>query len=1142
MTVIKKVKATGFKSFAKPTELTFAKDYSCIIGANGSGKSNISDSLCFVLGRLSAKSLRADKSANLIYNGGKKGNPAKHAEVSVVFDNSENSFPVKAKELEVKRVLNQKGNSIYKVNGETRTRQQVLDLLRMAKINPDGYNIVLQGDITHMADMPAEERRKVLEDISGISMFEEKKEKALRELERVEAKLNETEIVMTERETYLRELKKDRDQALKYKDLEKNITRNKATYLNIQLKNREDKLKEFELRILKNQKDIDNIKENISSVRNEIDNKKKLLNELTEKIESKGPSESLTSDIENLREIILKSEARAESLNNEIKRIEERKKQLMNNIQESDVKSKNLLKEKEEISSKLAYLKKDKITLSKSLDEFRQKHNLDTIEKELSNLDSKIESLKNILTEKEEEKRLLLRNKDQLVFKLTNIEDSINKAANKKQQEEINHFKSEFKAVSEKLNKNLAENLSLTAQLTNARNSLYKNQEEYAGIKAHHVSVVESSGASLAIKKIKESNIKGIHGIVSELAETNKKYSLSLEIAAGPRINSIVVENDQIAADCIKYLKEKKLGIATFLPLNKLKEKPLANTNLGHGLAVNLIKFDQKYKAVFSYVFGSTIIVDNISAARKIGIGEMRMATLDGDLVESSGAMIGGYRQRKFGSFKETGSSDKLDLIETEIERLRNIIKTLDKRKIENDSLIDSLREEKANFEASIIKIEKSIPNLDVKSLIKEKSVLDKELSKIDSTLSSLEKAISVSRLELNKLLPLRLESSKKISEKQSSSSMSKLEEFEKNKEKLTEQEILLSTHLKNIDTQVIDMIGPEKENILKIIKEHDKEINNFNKEISELLSQISKGNNQLKEKQLEEKKLYSGFKQLFANRNKTTEEIQKKELKINNEENKIALFEDRINNFNIEKAKILGEIAGLKKEFEPFENVQLRKGLTFEQLRDEIYKFEKMLKDMGNVNLRSLEIYNEVNKEYEDIFGKVKKLRSEKEDVVIMISEIESKKTDVFMKTFNHINKNFENIFSQLSTKGTAHLALENRENPLEGGIHILVKITTDKFLEIKSLSGGEKTLTALAFIFAIQEYDPASFYVFDEVDAALDKRNSELLANLIKKYSEKAQYIVITHNDAVIHSASNLYGVSMRENGVSNVVSLKV
>jgi len=235
-------------------------------------------------------------------------------------------------------------------------------------------------------------------------------------------------------------------------------------------------------------------------------------------------------------------------------------------------------------------------------------------------------------------------------------------------------------------------------------------------------------------------------------------------------------------------------------------------------------------------------------------------------------------------------------------------------------------------------------------------------------------------------------------------------------------------------------------------------------------------------------------------------------------------------------------EILNIKYSFGN-EKLMQKNGLELDKSKkDEISKFESLIKNLGNVNLRALEIYEQVQREYESLELKSSKLKEEKQDVLKVIDEVESKKTSTFMKTFSKINGNFESIFSQLTTKGTAHLVLENQESPLEGGIQILVRISTDKYLDIKSLSGGEKTMTALAFIFAIQEYDPASFYVFDEVDAALDKRNSELLANLIKKYSEKAQYIVITHNDAVIHTASQLYGVSMRENGISNVVSLKI
>ncbi|MAG52678.1 MAG: chromosome segregation protein SMC [Nanoarchaeota archaeon] len=1142
MTVIKRIKSTGFKSFAKPTELKFGNDFSGVIGPNGSGKSNVVDSLCFVLGRLSAKSLRADKAANLIYNGGKKGNPAKHAEVSIIFDNTKNDFPIKAQEVEVKRLLNQKGNSTYRINGEHRTRQQVVDLLRTAKINPDGHNIVLQGDIVHMAEMPTEERRRVIEEISGISVFEDKKIKALKELEKVNTQLSETEIVMTERETYLKELKKDRDLALKYKDLEKNINRNKATYFSTQIKTKEEKIKDTELRVLKNQKDTDRIKNNIEKLKQDIETSTSTLNSLTERIESKGPGESLTKEIENLKESLLKSTTRIESIKNEISRINQRKQQLGSDVSDSESKSKSFSKEKEDLKNNIIQLKKDKTSTLEKLEKFKNRHNLGNIEKKLSDLDSQIETLKNSLTSTEEASRLFLREKDQLSFKLSNIEDSINKAGNKEQTSKLKELKSNFKTTTENLNKNLDENSSLTAQLSNARTSLFKHQEDQARFKAKQVSITESSASSLAVKKIKESTIKGIHGVVSELAEVDKKYSLALEVAAGARINSVVVENDEVASNCIKFLKEKRLGIATFLPLNKLKSRPSMSTSVGHGLAHKLVKYDNKYSDVFNYVFGNTVIVDNITAARKLGIGKLRMVTLDGDLVETSGAMVGGYRSRKFGSFKETGFSDKIVDLDSEITRLRSVIKTLDNRKEENESSIDTLRETKANLEAGIIKIEKSIPNIDIKSLTKEKQLINKELSKINKELTTLNSSTSTSKEKLSKLTPLRSEFSKTIAEKQSPEVMKELSDLEKLKDSITEKEILYTTRIRNIETQVSDMLGPEKENIMKIMKEHDKETENFTLEIEELNKKIVETKNTLKERQSKEKKLYSGFKKLFANRNKLNSEIQKKELKINNEENKITLFQDRINNYNNDKAKIISELGTLKQEFEPFKNEQLRKGMTFEQLKDEIYKFERSIKDMGNVNLRSLEIYNEVHQEYNKIMGKVQKLRSEKEDVVFMITEVESKKTDVFMKTFNEISKNFETIFSKLSTKGTAHLVLENTEKPLDEGARILVKISQNKYLDIKSLSGGEKTLTALAFIFAIQEYDPASFYVFDEVDAALDKRNSEKLSNLLKNYSDKAQYIVITHNDAIIHSASQLYGVSMRENGISNVVSLKI
>ncbi len=280
----------------------------------------------------------------------------------------------------------------------------------------------------------------------------------------------------------------------------------------------------------------------------------------------------------------------------------------------------------------------------------------------------------------------------------------------------------------------------------------------------------------------------------------------------------------------------------------------------------------------------------------------------------------------------------------------------------------------------------------------------------------------------------------------------------------------------------------------------------------------------------------------MFHQRNALSEEIQKKENGIFEEERTLQEIQEKVNDVAIERAKVVAEKEALDREYDEFKGVQLREHISLEKLKDDIKKFEHMLRDIGNVNMRALEVYDEIKKEYDRLLEKVTHLQKEKDDVLQMMYEIDSKKKDTFMTTFNVLAQNFTTIFSQLSTKGEASLVLENKEEPLQGGVDIMVRIVGNKYLDIKSLSGGEKTLAALAFIFAIQEHHPAPFYLLDEVDAALDKTNSDLLSKYIKKYSHKAQYIMISHNDMMISEADAIYGVSMQENGISKVVSLKV
>jgi len=347
MTKIKSLYAKGFKSFAKPTEMIFGPGYSAIIGPNGAGKSNIVDLITFVLGKSSAKSMRAEKSPHLIYNGGKSKDPAKEAVATIVFDNSSNEFPVQDKEVKVSRVIKQSGNSTYRLNNEVVTRQQIIDLLNSAKIDPDGHNIVLQGDIVHFMDMKPYERRKILEEVAGISVYEEKKEKSLRELEKVEAKLNEADIILKERGNYLKELKNDRDDALRYKENQDEIKRNKATLLNLQIKAKEELKNDVEKRIGQSNDEKAKIQEKIDGLKKNILESKEKIKKINSEIDTKGEKEQVEihHNVEDLKTSIIKKESRITILENEILRVNERKKQLRVSYNETQAKINSLEKE-----------------------------------------------------------------------------------------------------------------------------------------------------------------------------------------------------------------------------------------------------------------------------------------------------------------------------------------------------------------------------------------------------------------------------------------------------------------------------------------------------------------------------------------------------------------------------------------------------------------------------------------------------------------------------------------------------------------------------------------------------------------------------------------------------------------------------
>jgi chromosome segregation protein len=1163
-TRINKMVFNGFKSFAKHTELLFNGNYNCVLGPNGSGKSNVLDGICFVLGKSSAKSLRAEKSSNLIYNGGKAKQPAKHGEVSIFFDNSSKVFPTEDDEVKLTRIVRQSGQSVYKINDETRTRQEILDLLSMSRINPDGYNIILQGDIVKFVEMHPNERRELIGEIAGISVYEEKKHKAVLELEKVDEKLKETEIVLAERSTYLKELKKDRDQALKYKGMNERIKVNRASYLKIQIDKKNGEKEEFQNKLDEAKDELEKTNIKIDLLKSENREKREQIENITKEIEEKGEVEQvkLNKEVETLKIDITKKNSRIDSLNNELNKISQRKTDLKHGVKDIEDKIMELNREKEEMQNEIKEKGKEKLSIGNKIKEFKEKNKLDNIgeiEKQVEEIDKKAEEIDKEVQEARERQHSLIREKDKLGHEISALDGQISKVLDvekehKKQLEELESKRKEFKDSTLELNKKLDEDSSLAPKLANTRRRLNSNDEELQKLRARQISARELSYADVAVKRILDQKKAGVYGTVAELGNVDSKYALALEIAAGNKIKSIVVEDDKIAADCIRFLKSNKLGVVSFLPLNKIKPKKvddkvkkISKANGSHGLAIELISFDGKFRNVFEYVFADAIIVDNIDVARRLGIGEARYVTLDGDMAERSGAMHGGYRLKRKHSmgFQERDIAEEIAKKEQGIKELRGTIESLEKSRIENEEIIAGLRTKKAQLEGEIIKSEKSLhlESSDLDSSREKKKSLRKYEEEIDGKINLVRGKINVFNKELALVKTEKQNLRASIQQLRNPTLIAELNAFEEKFKELNEEIIKIDSEIKFRDTQSESIYKNELEKTDKIIKQLEKDEAEFAKELERAQEEIKAKESELKKKEEMSQDFYAKFKGLFHKRSDIDKEIQKNEGVINNRIEDSRKAEIRSNTLSLKHAEIQSVLAGLEQEFKEYEGVKLDLERNEEQLKNEIRKFEKMRDEIGSVNMRALEIYEDVEKQYKSLLQKKEMLNTEKEDVHKMMEEIEGRKKELFMKIFEVVNENFQKFFSVLTTKGAqATLVTEDEQNPFDGGVRINVKITGSKFLDIRSLSGGEKTLTALAFIFAIQEHEPASFYVLDEVDAALDKHNSEKFSKLIRDYSSKAQYVVISHNDSVISEADTLYGVSMNEHGVSQVVSLRV
>ncbi len=1168
MTIITRITINGFKSFAAKTDIDFSTTYNCILGPNGSGKSNIGDAICFVLGRLSAKSMRVEKAANLIFNGGKNKKAGTVGRVEIAFSNVPREFPIDAKEIVISREIHSSGSSIYRINEKKVTRTEIVDLLGYARINPDGYNIILQGDITRFVEMAPVERRRIIEEISDIAIYEDKKHKAMLELEKTEQKLNDAEIILKERKTYLRELQKDRDQALKYRELKVQVDSFRATILKVQIDEKEAGSVEFTAQQQKAQGLLQDAEEQVKIQRSRVGECRDRILAINNEIEEKGEKEQVAvhKDIEDLKVMIAKERSRYGTLKEELVKINVRRSQFkgeLDEIEDKFVRSKAKGKETEDlIGSRKQNLAETEFKIA----EFKKKNKIESsveMEKEIELLDASIEAKQEEISVIRQNQQQMLREKDKLEYQVQTVDEKISKVkqvedGHKDQLVVLSKHKAEFKNATLRLNTCLDQDSSYASQLSNARKKLVDMQEKHAHLQAKAFSVRAGAAANQAVAAVLEQKKRfpGVYGTVSELGQVNKKYALALEMAAGAKLQNIIVDSDKTAAECIEYLKAGKFGSAAFIPLNKIKatditeddRKVVKSAGSGvHDFALSLVTYRSEHARAFSHVFGNTLVVDSIEVARRIGIGRLRMVSLEGDLAEGSGVMRGGFNAvRGSSGFKEKDSLEELERLEGELSEVQGVISNVEVKRQGNEQEISFLRNKKSEVEAEIIKLEKTLHldtgDMDASGSLKKELVV--QLAALEVQTEEMSFTVSTINRDLADLKGRKQNLRNQVTELRNPRLLAQLVAFEESRQQIRDDLVRLESELKNAVGSVDSMLSAERDKIREILKQQDKEEQQFSSEVAMLASVVLEKEKLLLVKEKESKEFYAMYKELFAQREKLNSEIVMLESQTEQTREKARGFERELNLLSLKNAEVRARLAGLREEFERYKSAPLLEGFEkkdVSKLQEEMSKIEVQLGQMTAVNMKALEIYELVEKEYNELVAKKDGLGVEKTDVLTLMNEIETKKKEHFMKTFTQANTNFIRIFKNLFRKGEAYLELDNPEDVFAEGLSIKVKITGTRFMDLKSLSGGEKTLTALSFIFAIQEYQPASFYILDEIDAALDKHNAELLSQLIREYCNRAQYIVISHNDAIISEADTLFGVSMLD-GVSKVTSLKI
>ena len=1178
---LKRLELQGFKSFADKTVLEFRKGITGIIGPNGSGKSNISDSIRWVLGEQSMKALRGAKSLDIIFAGTQNRKSLGFAEASLVFDNSDNSLPIEYQEVTVTRKIYRTGETGYYINKTPCRLKDVLELFMDTGIGKDGYSIIGQGKIDEILSNKSEDRRHIFEEAAGIVKYKIRKQESEKKLEQTKLNLLRINDILTEIEANLEPLKMQSEKAKKYLNLREELKNIEVGLFIYNIDKYKETLNELikDEEIMQNQCNEEEEKlEKVKSLKEElketIDNITLQIEEMSNSgFESQKEIEMLNSDInvaktkitnntenkERYEKEIEEKNQRIQELDEEIKQKEEKKFNLKENREkfEKELKTKEdeLAKITEKLTSKELEIEGYKKQVEENSDQkYELGTEINTQKTNLQNYDKRINQIKQEITSNISELDRTRMEKEELSKNFYEIENSRNKTL--KNIEEISNEKNEadkkIKTYEDKI-RNIEDSIRMKQS---RRNFLVETEKEKEGYIKSVKSLLKDC------ENIKELG-KGMHGVLANIIEAPEELETAIEMCLGASLQNIVTDTEEEAKNLIEHLRKNNLGRASFLPITSVKGKKLEKAKLNEngviGIASDLVKYDKKYEQIILNLLGRTVITDTIETAIKVAKQNnytFRIVTKTGDIINPSGAMTGGSIAKKtiniLGRSKEieklgkeiTNEEKKKEELLKEKENYENSIKNVIEQSKELNTKLQEIEIEYATEKQKILSIESSIEKIEkrIKTLKEEKETIENQIKEANNIIENDDKQIEE--------LTIKIEELSKYIQEYAENNKENQKYIDDLNFDITNLKISVSSfdESENSILEIQERINQEIENNKNSIKDKTEQIekikqDNFNLEenIKEILEKIEN---------IKETVKNSGSKieELKQERSQKSEVLSKQEEQITEKFNVIEDLKAQLVKIDVKKTKIQEDINSIiNKMWEEYELTpnaveNYEKPNNISATQKEVNRLRNEIKEIGSVNIDSIEEYKNLKDRYDFMSEQRLDLETTMNKLRKIISEMTQIMKEQFKEKFKVINKNFDEVFKELFGGGKAELKLEDEEKILECDIEITAQPPGKKLQSMTLLSGGEKALTAIALLFAILKINPAPFCVLDEIEAALDDVNVYRYAEYLKKFAKDTQFLVITHRKGTMEVADTVYGVTMEENGISKLLSMKL